>query len=152
MGIIFLLEPYSNNELKRLVKTPKLYFCDTGLCAYLSSWTSRDTLMNGAASGHFFENYVVGELLRTYAYAKSSAALTFYRDKDQREIDLVIEQDGVLHPLEIKKASEPDRRTVRVFDLLKKTGRTVGAGGIVCMTDRPFPISEEYSYIPANII
>jgi len=152
MGIIFLLEPYSNNELKRLVKTPKLYFCDTGLCAYLSSWTSRDTLMNGAASGHFFENYVVGELLRTYAYAKNGAELTFYRDKDQREIDLVIEQNGVLHPLEIKKAAEPDRRAVRVFDLLKKTGRTVGSGGIVCMADRPFPISEEYSYIPANLL
>ena len=121
-------------------------------CAYLSSWTSRDTLMNGAAAGHFFENYVVGELLRTYAYAKSSAALTFYRDKDQREIDLVIEQDGVLHPLEIKKASEPDRRALKVFDLLKKTGRPIGPGGIVCMTDRPFPISEEYSYIPANLI
>ena len=115
-------------------------------------WTSRDTLMNGDDSGHFFENYVVGELLRTYAYAKSSAALAFYRDKDQREIDLVIEQDGVLHPLEIKKASEPDRRAVKVFDLLKKAGRPIGPGGIVCMTDRPFPINEEYSYIPANLI
>ena len=152
MGILFLLEPYSNNELKRLVKTPKLYFCDTGLCAYLSSWTSRDTLMNGAASGHFFENYVVGELLRTYSYAKSSTALTFYRDRDQREIDLVIEQDGILHPLEIKKASEPDRRAVKVFEHLRKTSRPVGAGGIVCMTDRPYPIDRNNSYIPANMI
>lgn len=152
MGIIFLLEPYANNELKRLVSTPKLYFCDTGLCAHLSSWTSRDTLMNGAASGHFFENYVIGEIMRTYFYGKSKALLSFYRDREQKEIDLVIEQNGMLHPLEIKKAAEPDRRAIKVFDVLKKAGKTVGAGGIVCMTDRPYPIDMNNSFIPANLI
>ena len=152
MGIIFLLEPYANNELKRLVSTPKLYFCDTGLCAHLSSWTSRDTLINGAASGHFFENYVIGEVMRTYLYGKSKALLSFYRDREQREIDLVIEQNGILHPLEIKKAAEPDRRTIKTFDVLKKVGKTVGAGGIVCMADRPYPIDMNNSFIPANVL
>ena len=97
MGIITLLEPYASNELKRLIKTPKLYFCDTGLCAYLSSWTSRDVLMNGAASGHYFENYVVGEFVRNYAYGKNRINLAFYRDRNMKEIDLVIETDGILH-------------------------------------------------------
>ncbi|MER2138598.1 MAG: ATP-binding protein [Succiniclasticum sp.] len=152
MGIIFLLEPYYNNELKRLVKTPKLYFCDTGLCAFLSSWTSRDALMNGAVAGHYFENYVVGEMLRTFSYGKNQAAFSFYRDKDQREIDLLVEQDGILHPLEIKKSAAPDRRKVNVFSLLQKAGRSVGAGGIICMTDAAYPIDQTNSFIPANLI
>ncbi len=152
MGIVFLLEPYANNELKRLIRTPKLYFCDTGFCAYLSSWTSRDTLMNGAASGHYFENYVIGELYRSYSYDKAQAALSFYRDRNQKEIDLIVEQNGELHPIEIKKASEPDRRAVKSFEVLKKTGTPVGSGGIICMTDRPFPIDQKNTFIPANII
>lgn len=152
MGIIFLLEPYYNNELKRLVKTPKLYFCDTGLCAFLSSWTSRDALMNGAVAGHYFENYVVGEMLRTFSYGKNQAAFSFYKDKDQREIDLLVEQDGILHPLEIKKSAAPDRRKVNVFSLLQKAGRSVGAGGIICMTDAAYPIDQTNSFIPANLI
>ncbi len=152
MGIIQLLEPYASNELKRLIKTPKLYFCDTGLCAYLSSWTGRDVLMNGAASGHYYENFVVGELLRHYAYAKDNANLNFYRDKSQKEIDLVIEKDNILHPLEIKKGTEPDKRTVRVFGVLNNTGKQVGSGGVICMAEAPFPIDENNCYIPSNLI
>ena len=107
MGILFLLEPYASNELKRMIKTPKLYFCDTGLCAFLSSWTSREALLNGAAAGHYLENDVVGELLRNLSYGKEKANLNFYRDTNQNEIDLVLEQNGVLHPLEVKKNREP---------------------------------------------
>jgi len=152
MGIIVLLEPLFSNELKRMIKTPKLYFCDTGLCAYLSSWTSRDALMNGAASGRFFETYVVGELLRCYSYAGDKVNLNFYRDTNQKEIDLVVEQDGVLHPLEIKRGTNPDRKAVRTFRLLDGAHMPVGSGGIVCMTDRPFPLDEQNSLIPAGIL
>lgn len=152
MGIIFLLEPFFNNELKRLIKTPKLYFCDTGLCAYLSMWTSRDTLMNGAASGHYFENYIVGELLRTYAYSPDKVNLTFYRDTNQKEIDLVIEKEGKLHPIEIKRTSNPEKKTIRSFHLLEKNSMEVANGGIVCMTDKVFPIDEKNMLIPCNII
>ena len=152
MGLIFLLEPLYSNELKRMIKTPKLYFCDTGLCAYLSSWTSRDTLMNGAASGHYFETYVIGEMLRYYTYTGSKVNLNFYRDTNQKEIDLVVEQDGVLHPIEIKKSSNPDRKAIRAFGVLEKTGKTVGGGGVVCMAERPFPIDAQNTLIPANII
>ncbi len=152
MGIVFLLEPFYANELKRIVKTPKLYFCDTGLCAWLSSWTSRDSLMNGAAAGHYFENYVVGEFLREYAYGKNSANMNFYRDSNQKEIDLVLEQDGILHPVEIKLGSNPDRRNIRAFSLLEKSNKKIGHGGIVCMTENPFPIDAANSLIPANIL
>ena len=135
-----------------MIKTPRLYFCDTGLCAFLSSWTSRDTLMNGAAAGHYMENYVAGELRRTYAYGKTKVNMNFYRDTNQKEIDLVIEKDGVLHPLEIKKATSPDKKIVRVFHLLEKTGKAIGSGGIICMTEDPFPIDRKNNYIPVNIL
>ena len=152
MGIIELLEPYSSNELKRMIKTPKLYFCDTGLCAYLSSWTTRDVLMNGAASGHFFESYVVGEFIRNYAYDKNKVNLNFYRDREMKEIDLLIEEGGVLHPVEIKKSSMPDRSAIKNFDVLKKLNMEIGGGGVVCAADTVLPINENNFFIPSNII
>ena len=152
MGIVYLLEPFSNNELKRLIKTPKLYFCDTGLLTYLSMWTSKDTLMNGAASGHFFENYVVLEFLRMYSYSKSKANMTFYRDTNQKEIDIVLEQNGILHPLEIKKGTNPDKKAIGSFHLLEKSSLKIGNGGVVCMTEKPFPLDADNNYIPCNII
>ena len=138
MGIVYLLEPYSNNELKRMIKTPKLYFCDTGLCAYLSMWTSKETLMNGAASGHYFENYIVSEFLRMYSCSKNKVNMTFYRDTNQKEIDIVLEENGILHPIEIKKSSNPDKKAMRTFNLLEKSAMKIGAGGIICMAEKPF--------------
>lgn len=152
MGIVFLLDTYSNNELKRLVKTPKLYFCDTGLAAYLSMWTSKDVLMNGAASGHYFENYVVGELLRNTAYGEANVNMTYYRDTNQKEIDVVIEKNGVLHPIEIKKASNPERKIVKAFDVLNVSSNELGKGLVICMTDRTFPIDENNYMVPAVIL
>ena len=152
MGIIFLLEPFFSNELKRMVKTPKLYFCDTGFCAYLSSWTNADTLMNGAAAGHYFENYVIGEFVREYGYGKEKVNLNFYRDANQKEIDLVIEKKGILHPVEIKKSANPEKRAIKAFSVLENTGKTVGNGGIICMTSTPFPLDSNNSMIPAGIL
>ena len=152
MGIIFLLEPYYNNELKRMIKTPKLYFCDTGLCAFLSSWTSRDTLLNGAASGHYLENYVVSEMLRNSSYGEKKVNLNFYRDTNQKEIDLVLEMDGQLHPFEIKCAASPDSKAIRAFSLLAKSGKEIGPGGIICMAAKPFPINANNNLIPVNLL
>lgn len=152
LGIVYLLQPYSNNELKRLVKTPKLYFCDTGLCSFLSMWLTRDTLMNGAASGHYFENYVVIELLKNYAYGKSKANLYYYRDSNAKEIDVFVESDGFIHPLEIKKSASPNRREVSKYSLLDKASIPHGCGGIVCMCDDPLPIDDMNSFIPCGII
>ncbi len=152
MGIIYLLEPFYNNELKRLVKTPKLYFCDTGLGAYLSRWLTPETLMNGAASGAFFENYVVMELIKHFSYSKSKANLTFYRDVNQKEIDIVLEEGEFLHSFEIKKSASPDKRIIKSFNVLDKTTLNRGSGGIICMTDKPFPLDENNNLIPSNII
>lgn len=152
LGIIYLLQPYSNNGLKRLVKTPKLYFCDTGLCSFLSMWLTRDTLMNGAASGHFFENYVVIELLKNYTYAKSKANLYYYRDSNAKEIDVFIELNGFVHPLEIKKSASPNRKEVNKYSLLDKASIPRGNGGIVCMCEELLPIDEKNSFIPSRLI
>lgn len=152
LGIIYLLQPFYNNELKRLTKTSKLYFCDTGLCAYLSMWLTRDTLMNGAAGGHYFENYVVMELLKHYAYAKSKANLTYYRDANAKEIDVFVEEDHRIHPLEIKKSANPDRREVKKYELIDKTTLERGCGGIVCMCEEVVPIDDRNCFIPCNLI
>lgn len=152
MGIIFLLEPFYNNELKRMVKTPKLYFCDTGLCSFLSSWTSRDTLMNGAASGRYLKNHVVSEMLRNASYGEKSISLNFYRDTNQKEIDLVLEIDGRLHAFEIKRAASPERKIIKTFSLLEKSGKEMGSGGIVCMAEKPFPVDASNFLLPVNLL
>ncbi|MCD8048771.1 MAG: ATP-binding protein [Clostridia bacterium] len=152
LGIIYLLQPFANNALKRLVKTPKLYFCDTALAAHLSGWLTRDTLMNGAASGHYFENHVVIELVKNFAYSPSKVNLSYYRDSNAKEIDLFIEENGLIHPLEIKKSANPDRREVKKYEILDKTNLSRGSGGIICMCEEPIPIDDKNSFIPCNLI
>ena len=152
MGIIFLLEPFYNNELKRMIKTPKLYFCDTGLCSFLSSWTSRDTLMNGAASGHYLENYVVSEILKNTSYGEKTVSLNFYRDTNQKEIDLVLEIEGRLYTFEIKRTASPERKLIRTFSLLEKSGKELKAGGIICMAEKPFPMDSSNFLLSVNLL
>lgn len=152
MGIIFLLEPFYNNELKRMIKTPKLYFCDTGLCSFLSSWTSRDTLMNGAASGHYLENYVVSEILKNTSYGEKTVSLNFYRDTNQKEIDLVLEIEGGLYTFEIKRTASPERKLIRTFSLLEKSGKELKAGGVICMAEKPFPLDSSNFLLPVNLL
>jgi predicted AAA+ superfamily ATPase len=115
-------------------------------------WTSREVLMNGAASGHFYENYVVGEFARAYAYGDTKANLTFYRDTNQKEIDLIVEDGGTLHPIEIKKTANPEKKVIKAFDVLNTTENSLGTGLVVCMTDKVFPINESNFMIPSNII
>lgn len=152
LGIIYLLQPYSNNELKRLTKTPKLYFCDTGLCAYLSMWLTPDALMRGAASGHYYENYVVMELVKNYAYASAKSNITYYRDANAKEIDVFVEENNIIHPLEIKKSANPGVNEVKKFTFLDKTTMQRGSGGIICMCEEPIPIDYKNCFIPSNLI
>lgn len=152
LHIVYLLEPYYNNALKRLSKTPKLYFCDTGLCAHLSMWLTPEVLLNGAASGHYYENYVVMELVRNYKYSRTKANLTYYRDSNAKEIDLFVEVNNTIHPLEIKKSASPDRREVKKYETIDKAELLRGAGGIVCMCEEPMPIDEMNCFIPSNLI
>ena len=152
LHIVYLLQPYSNNALKRLTKAPKLYFCDTGLCAYLSMWLTPDVLQRGAASGHFYENYVVMELVKNYAYSKNKANITYYRDANAKEIDVFVEENNIIHPLEIKKSASPDKREVKKYSVLDKAELDRGNGGIVCMCEEPIPIDGKNCFIPSNLI
>jgi len=152
MGIVYLLRPYASNELKRLAKTPKLYFCDSGLCAHLSMWLTAQTLMTVAASGHFFENYVITEILKTYAYSGIKVNMTYFRDSNAREIDLLIEENNRIHPLEIKKSANPDSHEVKKFTVVEKTGLELGCGGIICMCEDVIPIDGKNCFIPCNLI
>lgn len=152
LGIIFYLHPYSNNLLKRLVKTPKLYFFDTGLVCYLTRWSSAETLESGAMNGAILENYVVSELVKTYLNSGKEPYFYYYRDKDAKEIDIVLEHDGVLNPLEIKKTSNPGNELVKAFHLLDKSSTPRSKGGVICMKSDLGAIDRENYIIPIWMI
>lgn len=135
LGIIFLLHPYSNNVLKRTVKTPKVYFYDTGLVCYLTRWSSPAVAECGAMSGALLENFTVSEIMKSYQNAGLEPYLYFYRDRDAKEIDIILEGDGKLYPLEIKKTAMPDKRLTRVFGVIDKSPLQRSTGAVLCMAE-----------------
>jgi predicted AAA+ superfamily ATPase len=147
-GIAYLLEPYHTNVTKRLVKTPKLYILDTGLCAYLTEWSSPETLEAGAMSGAILETWMLTELLKGYWHNGRRAPFYFYRDKDMKEIDLLIIQDGTVYPLEFKKTASAGKGDVRHFHGLEKLKLPIGSGGVICLTEQPLPITPSTWSIP----
>jgi len=151
-GIVYLLEPFHTNVTKRLVKTPKIYFLDTGLCAWLTEWSNPETLEAGAASGAILETWIMSEILKSWWHNGRRAPLYFYRDKDQKEIDLLIVQDGTVYPLEFKKTASPDKRDVRHFQALGKLKMPVGHGGIICLTSELLPLTPTAYSIPISAI
>lgn len=152
LGVIFYLHPYSNNLLKRLVKKPKLYFYDTGLVCYLTRWSSAATLESGAMNGAILENYVVAEIMKTYLNNGQEPFIYYFRDKDAREIDMVLEHDGVLNPLEIKKTSNPGTELVKVFSLLDKSSKPRSKGAVVCMKPKLSAIDKDNYIVPIWMI
>ena len=152
LGIIFYLHPYSNNLLKRLVKTPKLYFYDTGLVCYLTKWSSADTLESGAMNGAILENYVVAEIAKTYWNCGMEPYMYYYRDKDAKEIDIVLEHDGVLNHIEIKKTSNPGTELTKVFELLDKSSTPRSKGAIICMKPGLGAIDRDNYIVPIWMI
>lgn len=136
LGIIFLLHPYSNNVLKRTIKSPKLYFYDTGLVCYLTRWSSPEVAESGAMSGALLENFTVSEIMKSYQNAGQEPFIHYYRDRDAKEIDVILEGDGKLCPLEIKKTSTPDKRITKTFKLIDKSPLKIGASAVLCMADK----------------
>ena len=136
LGIVFYLHPYSNNMLKRMVTKPKLYFYDSGLVAYLTKWSDSDTLMNGAMGGAILENFVVSEIMKSYQNCGREAFIYYYRDKDTKEIDILLEDSGKLYPMEVKKTATPQRQLTRVFGVIDKSSLERGTGAVLCTTDR----------------
>ena len=153
-NIVYLLQPYSNNITKRAIKTPKLYFLDTGLAAYLTKWNTPDVLKNGAMAGAFFESFVVSEIIKSY-YNKGilELPLYFYRDKEMNEIDLLIEDSGTLYPIEMKKHADPQAKDTDSFVLLDKiNGIKRGPGGVVCLYDKLITLRGEDKVIPITYL
>ena len=132
-GLIFYLRPFSNNLLHRTIKkTPKLYFFDTGLVAHLTKYSSPEILMNGAINGSILENYVVSEILKTYTSNGLEYYAHYYRDIDSKEIDIIIESDGKLHPIEVKKTASPPTELTSAFKVLDKANIPRGIGAVIC--------------------
>lgn len=146
--IVYLLEPYYTNLNKRLVKAPKLYFLDTGLAAYLTAWASAATLEAGAMAGPILETWVVAELLKSYWHNGKQAPFYYYRDRDQKEIDLLLVQDAVAYPLEIKRTASPGRDDVRHFQVLPQLGLPTGPGGVICLAEQSLPLTATTQSIP----
>lgn len=148
LGIIFLLHPYSNNVLKRTIKTPKVYFYDTGLVCYLTKWSSPEVAESGAMSGALLENFTVSEIVKGYQNAGLEPYLYFYRDRDAKEIDVILEGDGKLCPLEIKKTATPDKRIVRTFGVIDKSPLQLGTGAVLCMAEHLGAFDRENLIVP----
>lgn len=151
-GIVYLLEPYHVNVTKRLVKAAKLYFLDTGLCAYLAGWSAPEALEAGAMSGPLLETWVVTELLKGYWHNGLAAPFYYYRDRDGREVDLLIVQDRVIYPLEIKKTAAPSRDDARHFQSLARLQLPVGHGGVICLVQDFMPLGAAVHAIPVGAL
>lgn len=150
-GIIYILKPYYNNFNKRLVKTPKCYFIDTGLAAYLTRWPTYETLMNGNASGALFETFVVSEILKSYYNSGKEPNIYYYRDTEKKEIDLLLLGADWICPVEIKKSKTPSEAD-KNFHVLEKTGLKVMPGLILCMADELFPVKRDLWLCPVSLI
>ncbi len=163
-GLVYILEPFANSTLKRAIKTPKLYFRDTGLAAYLTRWLTPESLANGAMSGPFFETFVISEILKSYSNRGLDYRyfVSYYRGKDKKkitkngteqyvesEIDFIIEQDGVLYPIEIKKDEHPDANMTSAFQVLNDLpDKKRGTGAVICNCAAPGVLRENVFAIP----
>ncbi len=153
-GLVYLLEPYYNNFNKRLIKSPKLYFLDTGLACWLLSWNTPEQLVNGAMWGHIFESFIFAEILKSYYNdGMVKPPLYYYRDSDKNEIDLLIEEGDTLYPIEIKTSSDPTKSMVKAFRCLSanKT-KQVGNGAVICLAKERLPLTENVWILPVWMI
>lgn len=162
--IIALVRPYYNNVLKRVVKKPLLHFLDTGLAAYLLKWGNPEALEKGAMSGAFFESYVFSEIYKSYLNVGKEPPIYYYRDKDQKEIDLLLFQNGIVSPIEVKKAASPGKAAIRNFDVLAPVENPelfggieslkveIGSGSVVCLANDLLPIDAKNWYVPVWLI
>lgn len=151
-GIIYQLQPYHTNVTKRLIKTPKLYFLDTGLCSYLTQWSTPEALEAGAMSGAILETWIFSELLKSYWHNGLTANFHFYRDKDQKEIDLLIEQNNTLYPIEFKKTANPSQGASKHFPVLRNLDKPIGHGSVICLKETDIPLSKTVDAIPVGYL
>ena len=153
-GLVYFLEPYYNNFKKRLIKTPKLYFLDTGLVCWLLGWNTPEQLLNGAMWGHIFESFVFAEVLKSY-YNDGivKPPLYYYRDRNTHEIDLLIEDGDILHPIEIKVTSDPKKSIINAFKCINNIpAKKIGEGAVICLAKGLLPFADNVWIMPVNLI
>jgi predicted AAA+ superfamily ATPase len=152
-GIIFLLQPYMANMSKRIIKAPKLYFMDTGLCAYLCKWPSAEMITEGDMNGALLETYVVSEIIKSFLNNGVDPAqyLYYYRDIDKKEVDILLVKDGVLYPVEIKKGIQPTKPT-KNFNVLEKYKMPIKRGMVIANTDAVRAINDYAFYFPVSLL
>ena len=153
-GLVFLLQPFSGNTIKRIVKRPKLYFMDTGLACYLGLWNSPRALEVSAMAGSLFETYCICEIIKTYTNCGIDvrSRLSYYRDNNGKEIDLLIEENGVLYPVEIKKAATVGKEALRNFSVLPSLNKEIGKGCVICLSPFPVPLDSSNMIFPISAI
>ncbi|MDO8932332.1 MAG: ATP-binding protein, partial [Rhodocyclaceae bacterium] len=149
---VYLLRPYFQNISKRQIKTPKIYFLDTGLVCYLTGWHNAEVASRGAMAGSLLENYVISEAIRNYWHRGLEAPLYFWRTKEKEEVDLIIEEEGTIFPVEIKLTMRPDKNAVKGIISLKKSGRKIGKGAVVCLAEEHYPLSSDIEVVPVSYI
>lgn len=153
-GLVYLLQPYSNNNISRIVKRPKLYFMDTGLACYLAGYMDSITLEKSAFNGAIFETYVITEIIKSFANAglDSRKYLYYYRDNNGKEIDLLIIYNNTVYPLEIKKSFNPGKQAIKNFDVVNNFGLEIGNGGVICLAKDLFPLDKNNNLIPLELL
>ena len=167
-GIIYILKPYTTSALSRAIRTPKLYFRDTGLCCYLTRWLTPDTLKNGAMAGAMFETFVINEILKSYSNEglEYDFNVFYYNGKDRKkrkehgeevemagEIDLILQEDGILYPIEIKMSATPKADMASEFDVLDGIpDKKRGMGAIICLYDKKLFLRENLIALPIEYI
>lgn len=153
-NLIYMLQAYSNNNIKKAIKRPKIYFMDTGLACYLTGYINSDTLERSAYNGAIFETYIISEIIKTYTNngKDPKTRLYYYRDTNQKEIDLLVFYDNTVYPVEIKKSANPGKTAIKNFNVVNKFGTKIGNGIVLCMMENIIPIDENNYYIPIEYI
>ena len=151
-GLVYLLEPYMSSELKRLTHIPKIIFMDTGLASFLAGWESARELQLSSSAGHYLETFIISEIIKSYNARGIRPNLSYYRNKEKNEIDLIIYKNNKLYPFEIKKTSSPNKSMIKNFELLKASKKEIGTGGIICCYDKLMHLDENNYIIPISSV
>ena len=153
-GLVYLLQPYSGNTIKRILKRPKMYFMDTGLACYLSLWNNPRALENSAAAGAMFETYVVSEIIKEYTNKGIDvrSRLAYYRDNNGKEIDLMIIENGNIYPVEIKKSADPGKEALKNFSVLTGLSNGIGEGAVICLSSVSYPLDKKNKVVPIGML
>lgn len=152
-GIVYLLEPYMSSKLKRITHMPKIVFMDSGLCSYLAGWETARDLQLSTSSGHYLESFVVSEIIKSYNARGEEPNISYYRDKEKQEIDLIFYRNNKIFPFEIKKTAAPTEAMIKNFYKLEESNKEVGSGGIICFYDELIHLDKKHYIIPiASII